>query len=199
MKNENKTADHPDLNNHVSIAYRLNRIRKERKMTLEELAEASGLSESLLSKIENNLVSPPIATLLKLSKALGVNISFFFNMKEKENKPFVLTPRDRRETLHRSGGEYGYSYQLLAPGKKDKNMEPFFIRFSNKRKGALFRHEGEEFLFLVKGVLEYTVGDEKALLHPGDTIYIDSDVHHRIRCLSDEPAEAIAVVFSPSS
>lgn len=184
----------------IRIAEKVRKQRLFRRMTLKTVAEKTGLSTALLSQIENNIVSPPIATLLKISKALGVKISYFFEEDEEDEKAFIYTSQANRETVYRSGTEYGYSYQLLAHGKKDKSMEPFYVRFSRRKHQGrtFFRHEGEEFLFILSGAVEYTIGKEKILLHEGDSLYFDSIVPHRAVCIGEEPAEAIAVVFSGS-
>lgn len=186
----------------IRIAEKIKSLRQKQKLTLKELSNRTGLSPALLSQIENNLVSPPIATLLKIAKALQVKLSYFFeDEEEKDEKSYIYTSVKNRETIYREGTEYGYSYQLLAPGKPDKNMEPFYVKFTSSKMGRtqFFKHEGEEFLYLLKGELLYTIGKEVIKMKPGDSIYFDSSVPHSVRCISKECAEAIVVVYTPSS
>jgi quercetin dioxygenase-like cupin family protein len=77
-------------------------------------------------------------------------------------------------------------------------MEPFLVEFPNMETSEMVfvSHEGEEFLHLLEGRLEFRTTDRVEVLDPGDSIYFESDISHSFRCLSEPPAKAIVVVWS---
>lgn len=177
----------------------IKRLRQQKQLSLQEFATQAKISVVLLSQIESQTISVPIAVLLKLARALSVPVSSFFVDSEDPTETFVVTPRDKRATVYRSALGATYSYQRLAPGMARKSMEPFYVRFepSNLIKDFAYQHDGEEFLYLLSGSIEYVIQGQAIILKHGDSIYLDSTVPHSIRCLSEEAAEALVVVFSP--
>jgi transcriptional regulator with XRE-family HTH domain len=184
----------------IRIAERTRQLRQSRGLTLREVSERTGLSTALLSQIENGLVMPPIATLLKISKALGVRIAYFFQEESEGRVDYILTKKKERSRVFRPGAAYEYSYQHLVHGTRDRLMEPFLVTFTGRpfSDNQYHRHEGEEFLLLLKGKVEYMVGGEKLILEEGDSLYLDSSVSHQGRSIDGETALAIAVVASPA-
>ena len=82
--------------------------------------------------------------------------------------------------------------------KADKHMEPLLVEFQPLETGNMVftNHEGEEFVFVLEGRLEFRTDDRVEILEPGDTIYFESDINHSFRSLDEKPARAIAVVWS---
>ena len=190
------TSDVCELN----IGEKIRKLRKEERLTLQDLSELSGLSKPLLSQIENAQVIPPIATLLKIAKGLKVGIHFFFE-EEGDRQKFVLlrgstVPASRR----RSGNDapQAYLYHSLAPGLRKKSMEPFLVEFTPGKweDSLLYRHDGEEFIYLLQGELELHYGQEIMILKPGDSIYYDSSEAHGYISRGDDKAKAVAVLYS---
>ena len=183
----------------IKVAERIRELRQSHGLTLRDVAERTGLSAALISQIENSIVSPPIATLLKIAQALEVKIGFFFEETTNNRPGYVVTRRDERHSVYRQGSEYGYSYFLLAHGIKEKNMEPFFVSFckTDYAEDEFFRHDGEEFVFLIKGKVEYQIGDNKITLLQGDSMYFDATMPHRSRCLRKGESQALVVLHSP--
>ncbi len=185
----------------LRIGKKLNRLRCDKHYTFEDLATKSGLSKSLLADIEAGEVIPPIATLLILSKALNVSIAYFFEDIKTRDKISVTRKTDRiviKRRPHHHAGEVDYRYETLEMRKPDKHMEPFFVEFKTMQtKDMVFvRHEGEEFLYLLEGVLEFRSDDRVEILYPGDSIYFESDINHSFRALSEKPAKSIVVVWN---
>ena len=183
----------------LEIGSQIRRLRNRRSLTLQELAELSGLSKPHLSQIENNVVTPPIATLLKIATALGVGIGYFFKDSSKPSNVVVTRKNDRYGVAkgpHIS--HIGYQYEPLAYPKVNKSMEPFVVEMEQREaKDIVFNnHRGEEFLFLLNGRLEFRCGDDVIVLEEGDSIYFDSDIPHGYRGI-DGPAKALVVIYLP--
>src|SRR6185369_215895 len=189
-------ADVKELN----IGQKIRKLRKERRFTLQYLSDLSGLSKPLLSQIENELVVPPIATLLKIAKGLKVGIHYFFEEEEDRQKYVLLRNSDIRSSRRRSGNDspQNYLYHSLAPRMKHKSMEPFLVEFEPGKwdDTLLYRHDGEEFIYLLHGELEFHYGAEIMILKAGDSIYYDSSEAHGYISIGSEKAKAVAVLYS---
>jgi len=185
----------------LNIGPKIRRIRKQKALTLQNLSVATGLSKPLLSQIENEIVVPPIATLLKISRALDKDIAFFFQDTNSDTKITVVRASERGspDTRKLGGNEIGYHYAALAYKKNRKNMEPFFVEFGNsdEKNMSYYRHVGEEFIFVLQGKLEFRTTEEVHELKAGDSLYFESDVPHAYRSLGNRNATAVVVLFSP--
>jgi transcriptional regulator with XRE-family HTH domain len=183
----------------LSLGKKIRDLRKKAGFVLQDLSDRTGLSKPLLSQIEKELVSPPIATLLKISKALNVNISFFFQDGKDEEKVVLVKSDESKVMDSRYFGreESGYYYEALAFKKSKKFMEPFLVEFKRKRldKVSYFSHEGEEFLYVLHGTLEFRTEDRNYILDPGDSLYFESSIPHAYRALGKANAKALTVVY----
>jgi transcriptional regulator with XRE-family HTH domain len=172
-------------------------LRAQRGFTLEQLAQRTGFTKGYLSKIENSRKLPPIASLARIAQALETDVTGFFQTPTPvmaENAS-VVRVAERRPAV-RGASAFGYDYVSLAHKKRDKRMEPFIFTFpSDIDKHVFFQHEGEEFIFILSGQVEFHVGVQKWMLDSGDSLYFDSRVPHRGRCLGKE-AMALAVIYS---
>lgn len=179
------------------IADKIRHIRKNKGLTLSQLGDETGLSKALLSRIENNQTSPPIATLSKISQGLGVPIGVFFEEEEKDEKGYVVTRKNERKQVVSRGTRMGFTYHSLTSIKTKHIMEPFVIRYPviKKEPKALFDHPGEEFLFVLKGEMELVYGKEKIRLETGDAIHFDPSNPHRGQNIGKEEAECLVIVI----
>ena len=185
----------------LKLGEKIRDLRLKRRNTLRQVAEMTGLSIPLLSQVENNAVSPPVATLLKIARALGVGISYFFREEESKERAVVVRKHERKKTfrpIHAQHRNSGYTYEALAYTKNSKHMEPFLVEFEPKKKDKLtyLRHRGEEFVFLFRGCLAFHYDQEETILEPGDSLYFESEIPHGFRALRGNKAQAIVVVFS---
>lgn len=192
-------SNHPDVRE-LNIGQKIRNLRKEERLTLQDLSDLSGLSKPLLSQIENDQVIPPIATLLKIAKGLKVGIHYFFE-EEEDRQKFVLLRSDNLKSSRRRAGNdapQNYLYHTLAPGMRHKSMEPFLVEFEEGQwnDSLLYRHEGEEFIYLLSGELEFHYGQETMILKPGDSIYYDSSESHGYISLGNQRAKAVAVLYT---
>lgn len=184
----------------LGLGEKVRKLRREQRLTLQELAELTGLSKPLLSQIENELVVPPISTLLKISKGLKVGIHYFFE-DEGARQKLVIKRADEESWSRRrakSDAVEGYCYRSLAQGLRNKHMEPFLVEFELMEwdDSRFYRHDGEEFIYLLEGELEFHFGEEVHRLRPGDSIYYDSSEAHGYVSIGDKKARAVAVLFS---
>ncbi|MEA3362275.1 MAG: XRE family transcriptional regulator, partial [Thermodesulfobacteriota bacterium] len=181
-----------------NIGQKIKTLRKERKLTLQDVANETSFSPALISQIENNNVSPPIATLSKIARFFDVKMSYFFEEGEESSRYEIVRHDERRivsRVISKDGSKHGYTYEALSFRKKNKKMEPFFLTVTERaQEETLYNHEGEEFLLIVSGKAEIILDDERFILEEGDAVYFDSTVKHRLLSKDGETVQVLAVV-----
>jgi transcriptional regulator with XRE-family HTH domain len=185
----------------LSISRAVKELRHKKQITLHDLAAKTGISRSVLEEIESGDVVPPVATLLKLAKVFNVGMASFFEEEAPDMKISVTRCGERiriKRRPHHHEGEVDYIYESLETHKADKHMEPLLVDFQPLETGDMVftNHEGEEFIYVLEGRLEFRTDDHVEILLSGDTIYFESEINHSFRSLDEQPAKAIAVVWS---
>jgi transcriptional regulator with XRE-family HTH domain len=177
-------------------------LRTARAMTQEQLAAAAGVTKGYISKIENGHIVPPIGTLVKIAHALQAQVSDFLKMPaDAEDDAVCVVRADERQPVMRGASAFGYDYVSLAHKKRRKRMQPFLFTFpSAVEKDVRFEHEGEEFLLVLSGRVEFefVVDGEprRHVLAAGDSVYFESRIPHRGHGLGGE-AKALVVIYTP--
>jgi transcriptional regulator with XRE-family HTH domain len=173
----------------LEIAGRIRDFRQMRGWTLDFLASRANLSKSYISRLEDGDRQPSIAALLSISRALGVSISVLLSDEAKSNSARVV----RGKTAPEIPGN-GLVYQIHTGGLPGAVMQPLRITISFSRTGEeLYRHDGEEWLYVLSGELKVTIGDEIFFLEPGDSMYFDATIGHRLAAAGGMDVEAILV------
>ncbi|MDQ5986328.1 MAG: HTH-type transcriptional regulator PuuR [Syntrophus sp. SKADARSKE-3] len=183
------------------IGCKIKNLREKNFITLHDLAAKTGLTKAVLTEIEADEVMPPVATLLKLAKVLNVGMNYFFRDEAPVEQISVTRKGDRvqvKRRPHHHEGEVDYIYESLESRMPGKHMEPFLVDFVRIEKSDMLftSHEGEEFLLLLDGELEFRTNDRVETLSAGDALYFDSSVYHSFRSLADEPTRAVVVIWS---
>lgn len=174
------------------LGERLNRIRKERRLTLDEVTKLTGLAASTLSKIENGLMSPTYDVLSRLTSGMGIDLAELFGAAPRQAMGARSITRAGAGTPHPTAT---YRHELLAPDLARKAMLPFRTRVTARDIAAFdgwVRHDGEEFLFVLSGQVEVlTELYAPAVLHPGDSIYLDSQMGHAVISVGEQDADVL--------
>jgi transcriptional regulator with XRE-family HTH domain len=160
------------------LGERVRQLRRGLGLTLEGLAERSGVSRAMISKLERGEKNPTLVVAAKLAEGLGVTLSQLAGMEER--REVVVIPRERRMVMR--DPETGFERQLLSPNAVGIGVE--FIRNkipegSNSGEFPPHRKGVEEQIVVEQGTLEATLAGEKYLLGEGDAIYFEADVPHR--------------------
>lgn len=187
--------------NVVTVGERIKKLREEKGVSLQELAGKTGYTSALINQIENHMVSPPLGAMGKIASALGVNIGELWG--EHGGEPFTIVRKDDRRPVSRfaskEGVSYGYSYESLGSGMKDRHIEPYLVTLEEPtvKSSKLSSHEGEEFLFVLSGQVEVCLDANTDVLTPGDSIQFSAKVPHRVSSYGGEKAQIVAVIWSP--
>jgi transcriptional regulator with XRE-family HTH domain len=182
-----------------NIGAKIKGLRTAKKLKLQEVARETGFSTALISQIENNNISPPIATLSRIAHFFDVKIGHFFAENEEECSYEVLRSTERTvipKVVSFDGTNHGYLYESLSVRKKNKRMDPFLLTLNEIiTKTDTYSHHGEEFLFIMKGTAELLLDDQRIVLNEGDSVYFDANLKHRLFSSTGNEVKVMAVVM----
>ncbi|HNA88167.1 MAG TPA: helix-turn-helix domain-containing protein [Anaerolineales bacterium] len=175
----------------INVATRLRELREARKISMRTLATQSGLSANALSMIERGKTSPSVSTLYKLADAMGVSITAFFDS-DNEKKQVVFLKQDERARMAFTRGVF----EALGGEQFVGRVEPFMLTLES---GAAcgphdIVHSGHEFVFCLRGQLDYQVEREVYHLEAGDSLLFASRLRHRWRNPGGHVTNALIII-----
>lgn len=175
----------------VDVGSRLRQLREERNMSMRSLATASGLSANALSMIERGKTSPSVSTLYKLADALGVPVTTFFGVQPSKQQVIFTHAEERPRVPFARGVWEGLGGEQFAG-----RVEPFMLTLeSGVSSGpSSMVHSGHEFVFCLRGQLEYLVEREIYLLGTGDSLLFAAHLNHRWRNPGNTVTNALIVL-----
>ena len=178
---------------------KLRKVREKRKTTMKEVALKAGVSESLISQIETNKVSPAIDTLLNIAEALEIDIEYLFSDLRK-NKMVNIVRKDHKNTMIRNGVTYERLSKTLEENE-EHGIEAYsmVIKPDSESGNKEYGHKGKELGIILDGKGEFSIGNDTFKLNKGDSISFASDVPHLLKNTGKEPLKAIWVITPPKS
>lgn len=189
-----------EIDNIVSkLGEKIKRIRLQKGLSLKDLSVRSGVSAAAVHKIESNGIIPTITTMMKISDALGKEVSYFIE-ERKGKKDVFFVPANRRESI------FTFKKGLKLHGISSKKYGDFMmtaayavvdVGASSGRKPM--KHRGEELVYCLKGEMELRIGEETYSLRSGDSIHFRTDINHRWKNTGDSQAELIWVLAVEAS
>lgn len=165
-----------DIN--LSLGKKVKKLRKQQNMTLKELSEKTNLSVGFLSQLERGLSTVAIDSLDVIAKALGVDLTYFINPQDDKKDKIVLKSYEQAtiEVVNEK-----FIYQQLTSDIKNKSMLPRLVEIlpmEETENLMTYPHEGEEFIYVIEGILTLFVNNQKYELYPGDSAYYKSTIPH---------------------
>lgn len=178
---------------------RIRQLRKRKKITIAQLSASINVSRSLISQVEQGKALPSLPTLERITEALGVSLSEFFQMEVQEprKEEEIIVRRDSRKMINIPDSRS--SYLLLSPRLNNK-VEFFMSEFPPGVQDEIstrFQHQGEEYFFVLEGCVTLHLGDENYELSKGDSGCFDSGIIHNISNPGKELAKIIFVIPQP--
>ena len=189
--------DNREKNLETAIGREVRESRHQRGMTVADLAQVTGLSVGMLSKIENGVTSASLTTLQALSAALSVPVTAFFRRFE-ERREAVHVKAGEAVEIERAGTRAGHQYKLLGhlgANSSGVMVEPYLITLTAESDiFPTFQHDGVELLYILEGEVGYRHGDQSFHLRPGDSLFFDADAPHGPDELIALPVRYISVI-----
>jgi len=180
------------------IGAEVRKLRRGLDLTVADLGVAAGISSGMLSKIENGTISPSLATLDALARALNVPITrLFAETEERRDCSFVKAGTGVR--IERRGTKAGHLYDLLGHSLAgDIAVEPYLITLrSDAKPYTEFRHAGVEFIYMLTGKVRYRHADKSYVLEPGDALFFDAAARHGPEDLIKSPMTYLSIIIYP--
>ena len=181
------------------VGEKIKSLRESQSISIEQLAERSGLAVEQIERIENNIDLP---SLIKIARVLGVRLGTFLDDQD-ETGPAICRKTESKDTISFSNNAIQsrkhMEYHSLSKSKADRHMEPFIIDVAATEDSdfVLSSHEGEEFIMVMEGIMEISYGKNTYLLEEGDSIYYDSIVPHHVHAYEGKAAKILAVIYTP--
>ncbi len=177
----------------LPIGLKLARLRKRRKVSLEELSEKTGLKTSHLERIEEGKDFAPVGDILKISRALTINPDELLNLQD-EKKP-GKKPGKKKEQKR----EDLYQYTLLTPDAKKKHMRAFRVSIParSEHPRVRYQHEGEELIYVLRGQVTVKVGQKLHSLKKDDALLFNSGVKHTLTNPGNKETVLLVTVYTP--
>jgi transcriptional regulator with XRE-family HTH domain len=200
VQDPHRIRDISERNLEAAIGREVRTFRRQQGLTVADLAQITGLSIGMLSKIENGITSPSLTTLQVLSHAFSVPVTAFFKSYEERREVQHVKAGDHIE-IERRGTRAGHQYNLLGHIGSNSSgvvVEPYLITLSTTSDTfPAFQHEGLELLYMLEGEVTYRHGDQLFHLKPGDSLFFDADARHGPEVLNVLPARYLSVICYP--
>lgn len=192
------------MGNNKIIGEKIKSIRNSKQLTLEDVAMRSGLSIHQIESIESNTEFPSLAPLIKIARVLGVRLGTFLD-DQSELGPVICRKIDSTDdnsisfSNNATVSHKHMEYHSLSQDKSGRHMEPFLIDIAPSKDAdfILSTHEGEEFIYVLSGIVEINYGKNVYILEEGDSIYYDSIIAHHVHAANGTPARILGVVYTP--
>ena len=173
------------------VGKKIRQFRTQKKMTLENVANETGLSVTRLKKIEAGKEIPPVGALLQIARSLQIDSALFL----KEQSEDKLTDRVEAYTKRTAN----YAYTTLTPGAENKHLKAFSVSIDPlaDHEGVGYQHEGEEFVYVLAGKVEITVGDHVNKLAKNESLHFNSGISHNLKNVGKSIAKLLVVIYGP--
>jgi transcriptional regulator with XRE-family HTH domain len=179
----------------LDVGAHLKALRQMYGLSQRELAKRAGVTNGLISLIEQNRVSPSVSSLKKVLDGIPMALADFFTL-DLGGKPQVFFPREELANI----GTLSLELRLVGGRLGQRAMSILHERYApNADTGEeMLTHAGEQGGVIVKGKIELTVGGESRVLSAGDAYYFKSSVPHRFRNVGREECEIVSASSPPS-
>jgi len=170
---------------------RIGKLREGQGWSREALAETTGQTPDFIAQVESEEISPPVSFLVRLAGALDVDPGTFLHKEEQ------TAIRDQRVQSFMKRTR-SYSYQTLTPGAEKSHLRAFMVTIESHHahKPVEYRHEGEEFIYVMEGDLELTLGGKIHVLKKTECMHFNSDIPHKLKSLSNEPTRCLVILYT---
>ena len=177
-----------------SMGPKIGLLRKKRKMSIEELSEKTGLSVAHLAEIEEGRGFAPVGDMLRIARVLTVDPGELLEKGGGHDREL-----EKRRISDFRKREDAYRYEVLTPQAKKDHLRAFRILIPprSEHQGVSYQHEGEEFIYVLKGTVEVTVGHRKHKLKKDETLHFDSGIRHALKNPGSGITVLIVTLYTP--
>ncbi|RKR81961.1 XRE family transcriptional regulator [Mucilaginibacter gracilis] len=181
----------------VQISNRIKERRREKNITVQELADKANVSKGLISQIENSRTIPSLIVLIDIIKALGIDLNVFFkDIKTGSEQPIVLTKRKDEYVSFEKEDAIGFNYNRIFSQSINKGtVDIVLLELTVGSSRPMVQTEAFEYKYIIEGVADYHIANEVYTLHPGDSILFDGRVPHTPKNAGSSKLSMLVVYF----
>lgn len=180
----------------IQISNRLKDIRKEKNITLQELAEQAGITKGMLSQVENSRSIPSLSVLLNLIKALKIDLNDFFKQISIQSENKVILKKKEEYQFFEKENAVGFHYQrLFSTTVHDYHIDFVLLRLEANAQREPVSTDAFEFKYLLKGKVEYMIADKLYTMDEGDSLFFDASDLHQLKSVGEEEAVLLVAYF----
>lgn len=172
------------------VGKKIKKVRTAKKVSYDRLANETGFSIDYLKQIEAGKTTPPVGALLQIARALEIDSGVLFKEQESHLKSRIRAYTKRTDN---------YAYTTLTPGAENKHLKAFrvVVKAGQPLKGVGYQHEGEEFVYVLCGDVEITVGEHVNRLGEGESLHFNSGIRHNLHNIGTKDADLLVVIYGP--
>jgi quercetin dioxygenase-like cupin family protein len=180
------------------VGQRIKALREAQDMTLEQVAKLAGIAPERLQAYEDGTAVPAIGAVIQLSRVLGSKTEGLLLGGATVSEQLTICRAGEGHSGDQGDTEQSYTYQTLTrPGTEGHRMEPFLLAFDpGAEKPVPISHDGQEFCYVLSGLIEFTYDGRTFILEPGDSVYHDATKPHTFHGLGTTISKMLAVVSS---
>ncbi|MFO7984949.1 MAG: FAD-binding protein [Desulfatiglandaceae bacterium] len=180
-----------DAQNGGGFGRKIRKLREAQGWSTAFLAESTGQTPEFIEQVERDAISPPVSFLVRLAGSLGIDPSTFLHREEQT----IIRDQRVRSFMKRT---QDYSYETLTPGAEKCHLRGFMVTIESQHahRPVEYKHEGEEFIYVMEGDLEFTLGGKVQVLKPGECIRFNSDIPHKLKSLSKAKTRCLVILYT---
>lgn len=177
----------------VQITAKLKDIRKEKNFTLQELAEAAGVTKGMLSQVENNRTIPSLTVFLSIIKSLNVDINHFFQDFTTGEKKVIFKKKSDFKPFEKEN-RIGFHYQrIFSSTVDDYHLDFVLLTLQPDAQSSYVETDAYEFKYLISGNIVYSIGEDNYEMEAGDAIFFDATVPHNPKNIGETEAQLLVI------
>lgn len=179
------------------ISNKLKEVRKQKGVTLQEVANDAGVTKSLVSQIENSRTIPSLPVMLGLIQALDIDLNVFFKdiISTASGEAVIVRKKEDYQPFTKENAK-GFFYQRIVSKQfKDTHIDVVLLRLQKDAKRPMVRTNAYEFKYVLSGAVEYTIGKNKYVLNQGDSMFFDANELHNPKCIDGDEALLLVIYF----
>lgn len=186
----------------IQISNRLRDLRKDKNITLQELADAAGVSKGMLSQVENSRAIPSLTVLLNLIRSLEVDFNDFFkdiNLLAPDSK-VIFRKKEQYQPFEKENAEGFYYQRLFSTSFYDYHADFVLLRLTKNAQRPMVSTDAFEFKYLIKGNIRYQIGDQFFEMEEGDSLFFDAaELHNPTNTGTEDALMLVMYLFKERS
>ncbi len=181
----------------VQISQKIKSIRKDKNLTIQEIADRAGVSKGLISQIENSRTFPSLLVLMQIIKSLEVDLNYFFNNLSLDGReaPILVLRKEEYKKFEKEPVS-GYQYERILTRKVKSGAVDFvLLEIQPGAERDFVTTDAFEFKYILKGAVKYLFRNQTIDLHEGDSMLFDGRLEHNPVNEGTDPVKMLVVYF----